>query len=53
MNCAGQATYATPFSRKGGGSVIPGKTEVQHVGYSAQVADPDGNRVGLVQFTRE
>lgn len=33
-----------------GGSVLRGKTDLPHVGWSAQVADPDGNPVGLVQF---
>lgn len=34
-----------------GGSVVSGKSEVPHVGWSAVVSDPDGNHVGLVQFT--
>ena len=33
-----------------GGSVVSGRAEVPHVGWSAQVADPDGNRVGIVQY---
>jgi predicted enzyme related to lactoylglutathione lyase len=33
-----------------GGSVLREKSELPHVGWSAQVADPDGNPVGLVQF---
>lgn len=33
-----------------GGRVLRGKTELPHVGWSSQIADPDGNPVGLVQF---
>ena len=33
-----------------GGTVIREKTELPHVGWSGQIADPDGNPVGLVQF---
>ena len=32
-----------------GGSVVFGKKVVPSVGWSAQIADPDGNRVELVQ----
>jgi uncharacterized protein len=33
-----------------GGSIVEAKDEVPHVGWVAIVGDPDGNRVGLVQF---
>lgn len=33
-----------------GGRVWSEKAPVPHVGFSAMVADPDGNRVGLVEF---
>ncbi|MFN8139289.1 MAG: VOC family protein [Fimbriimonadales bacterium] len=33
-----------------GGSVLRAKTELSHVGFSAQVSDPDGNPVGLVEY---
>lgn len=36
-----------------GGSTIEPKHEVHHVGWSAQIADPEGNRIGLVQFDRK
>lgn len=36
-----------------GGRVLKEKSAVPHVGWSAQVADPDGNPVGLVQFVEE
>jgi len=36
-----------------GGSVLREKTELPHVGWSAQLADPDGNPVGLVQFSED
>ena len=36
-----------------GGSVIRGKKELPHIGWSAQIADPDRNPVGLVQFAEE
>ena len=35
---------------KCGGSVVGEKHPVPNVGWSAQVADPDGNHVGMVQF---
>lgn len=35
-----------------GGSIIEPKHPVPHVGWSAQIADPDGNLVGMVQFER-
>ena len=34
-----------------GGQIARGKQPVPNVGWSATVTDPDGNRVGLVQFT--
>ncbi len=34
-----------------GGSVVREREEVPHVGWSAQLADPDGNKVGIVQYT--
>jgi predicted enzyme related to lactoylglutathione lyase len=33
-----------------GGSLVREKHEVPEVGWSAEVADPDGNPIGLVQF---
>jgi predicted enzyme related to lactoylglutathione lyase len=33
-----------------GGKLIEAKKAVETVGFSGQVADPDGNAVGLVQF---
>lgn len=36
-----------------GGNLLREKSRVPHVGWSAQVADPDGNPVGLVQFVEE
>lgn len=33
-----------------GGSVVSEKSEVPTVGWSATVADPDGNRVGMVEY---
>ncbi|MBS1709588.1 MAG: VOC family protein [Armatimonadetes bacterium] len=33
-----------------GGSVVRGREPVPHVGWSAQLADPDGNRIGIVQY---
>ena len=33
-----------------GGSVTSEKKEVPHVGWSATIADPDGNPVGVVEF---
>jgi predicted enzyme related to lactoylglutathione lyase len=33
-----------------GGSVLNEKHEVPSVGWSAEVGDPDGNPIGLVQF---
>jgi uncharacterized protein len=36
-----------------GGRVLKGKSEVPNVGWSGQVADPDGNPVGLVQFAEK
>jgi len=33
-----------------GGQILRPKTDLPHVGWSAQAADPDGNPVGLVQF---
>lgn len=33
-----------------GGSVLRDKHEIPSVGWSAVLADPDGNHVGLVQF---
>ncbi|MBX3112429.1 MAG: VOC family protein [Fimbriimonadaceae bacterium] len=33
-----------------GGAVVSPRQDVPNVGWSAQVADPDGNRVGLVQY---
>lgn len=33
-----------------GGTVVSGRQDVPNVGWSAQVADLDGNRIGLVQF---
>lgn len=35
-----------------GGSVIREKTDLPGVGYTAQLADPDGNHVGLVEFAK-
>ncbi len=35
-----------------GGTVLSEKSPVQHVGWSALVADQDGNPVGMVQFDR-
>jgi len=34
-----------------GGTLIQPKSEVPHVGWSAQVGDADGNTVGMVQFS--
>lgn len=34
-----------------GGAVHSQKSEVPHVGWSAVILDPDGNHVGLVQFS--
>jgi hypothetical protein len=34
-----------------GGKVVSEKSQVPNVGWSAMVADPDGNHVGLVQFS--
>lgn len=34
-----------------GGKVTSAKHEVPHVGFAAQLSDPDGNSVGMVQFT--
>jgi len=34
-----------------GGQVISAKHPVPHVGWAAQVSDPDGNAVGMVQFS--
>ncbi|MBS1716014.1 MAG: VOC family protein [Armatimonadetes bacterium] len=34
-----------------GGSVVKGKGDVPGVGWSAVFTDPDGNRVGIVQFS--
>jgi uncharacterized protein len=36
-----------------GGSVTTPKHELPHVGWSASIADPDGNHIGLVQFDRK
>jgi predicted enzyme related to lactoylglutathione lyase len=36
-----------------GGTVLVPKAPVEHVGWSALVADLDGNPVGMVQFARE
>ena len=36
-----------------GGSLVEAKSEVPSVGWSAVVADPDGNRVGLVMYTED
>ncbi len=33
-----------------GGTLLRGKTELPHVGWSAQISDPDGNPIGLVEF---
>jgi predicted enzyme related to lactoylglutathione lyase len=33
-----------------GGRVISGKSPVPRVGHSAQLADPDGNPVGIVEY---
>jgi predicted enzyme related to lactoylglutathione lyase len=33
-----------------GGALIEAKKEVPTVGFSGQVADPDGNPIGMVQF---
>lgn len=41
-----------PKAVAGGGSVVSPKQPVPHVGFSAVVGDPDGNAIGLVQFTR-
>lgn len=35
-----------------GGQVIEPKDEVPGVGWSAQITDPDGNRVGFVEYPR-
>jgi hypothetical protein len=35
-----------------GGRLSRGKEPVPGVGHSAEIIDPDGNRVGLVQFDR-
>lgn len=36
-----------------GGKVVSEKSPVPNVGWSAQVSDPDGNHVGLVEFTSQ
>lgn len=36
-----------------GGSVIEPKGEVPHVGWSAALADPDGNPFGMVMYTED
>ncbi|QYK58172.1 MAG: VOC family protein [Fimbriimonadaceae bacterium] len=36
-----------------GGSSLEPKGEVPGVGWSAVIADPDGNRVGLVMYTED
>ncbi len=36
-----------------GGTILEPKKEVPHVGWSAQVGDPDGNPVGMVQFAEQ
>lgn len=36
-----------------GGSVVAPKSEVPNVGWSACVSDPDGNPVGMVQYSED
>jgi len=36
-----------------GSSILSPKSPVPHVGWSAQVTDPDGNHVGLVEFEKK
>jgi len=41
----------TAKAAKLGGKVLSEKHPVPNVGFSAMVADPDGNNVGMVQFS--
>ncbi|NJN45515.1 MAG: VOC family protein [Candidatus Competibacteraceae bacterium] len=34
-----------------GGRVVTGRSEIRNYGWYAQIADPDGNRIGLFQQT--
>lgn len=36
-----------------GSTVVSPKSPVPHVGWSAQVSDPDGNQVGMVEFEKK
>ncbi len=37
---------------KSGGAIKGGKSMIDGVGWSAEISDPDGNSVGLVQFVK-
>lgn len=43
--CAGRASTS-------GGTTLKGKYEIPGVGWGAEIADPDGNPIGLVEFPK-